>query len=264
MKKFVLALCLAGCSSLGSSSNSIEGQGPDAGSSEPADCTKTQGYWKNHEEAWPVDSLTLGATTYSKVQLLAILREPVKGNGLVSLSHQLIAAKLNVAVGASGAADVIADADLLIAALVVPPVGDGHLKTKVTSELVGKLDEFNNSEGSCGGGNDDDDDDHDDDDDDNDCGGDDDDDDNDDCGGCDDHCDATCGNGTIDAGETCDDGNTNGGDGCSATCQCEHAPACGDGHVDDGEQCDDGNTTAGDGCSSTCTVEPPPCHDPCH
>ena len=262
MKKLVLALCLAGCSSLGSSTNSIEGQSPDAGGGgEPTDCTKTQGYWKNHEEAWPVSSLTLGVTTYSQVQLLAILREPVRGNGLISLAHQLIAAKLNVASGATGIAGVIADADLLVGALVVPPVGSGSVKTKVTAELVGKLDAFNNSDGSCGG-NDDDDDHDDDNDNDNDCDHDDDDD-NDNCGDCDDQCGPTCGDGTVDAGETCDDGNTTAGDGCSATCQCEHAPACGDGHVDDGEQCDDGNTTSGDGCSSTCTSEPPPCHDPC-
>ena len=245
MKKLVLALCLAGCSSLGSSSTSLEGQGPDGGS-EPSDCTKTQGYWKNHEEAWPVGSLTLGATTYSQVQLLAILREPVRGNGLISLAHQLIAAKLNVAVGASGSADVIADADLLIASLVVPPVGSGTLKTKDTSELVGKLDAFNNSDGSCGGTEEP-----------PPC------DDEPDCGECDHECEPSCGNGTVDAGETCDDGNTTAGDGCSATCECEHAPACGDGHVDSGEACDDGNTTAGDGCSATCTVEQSPCDHAC-
>src|SRR5688572_23676843 len=60
-------------------------------------CTLTQGYWKNHPEAWPVASLELGSVTYSKAQLLSIFRTPVSGNGLVSLAHQLIAAKLNVA-----------------------------------------------------------------------------------------------------------------------------------------------------------------------
>src|SRR5687767_5945628 len=56
------------------------------------DCTFTQGFWKNHPEDWPVDELTLGNVTYSKDELLAIFGEPVSGNGLISLAHQLIAA----------------------------------------------------------------------------------------------------------------------------------------------------------------------------
>jgi hypothetical protein len=63
-------------------------------------CTLTQGYWKNHEEAWPVSSLTLGATTYSKADLLKILRTSPRGDASLILAHQLIAALLN---GASGA-----------------------------------------------------------------------------------------------------------------------------------------------------------------
>ena len=35
-------------------------------------CTYTQGYWKNHAEAWPVSTLTLGNTSYNKSQLLGI------------------------------------------------------------------------------------------------------------------------------------------------------------------------------------------------
>jgi hypothetical protein len=62
----------------------------------------TQGYWKNHPDAWPLDTLTLGTVTYSKDQLLLILRRPVRGNGLVALAHQLIAAKLNVALNEAG------------------------------------------------------------------------------------------------------------------------------------------------------------------
>lgn len=42
-------------------------------------CTLTQGFWKNHGEAWPVEELILGDTTYTKAQLLAILRTPPRG-----------------------------------------------------------------------------------------------------------------------------------------------------------------------------------------
>mgnify|MGYP000256380566 CR=1 FL=1 len=90
-------------------------------------CTYTQGYWKNHGpgsrqgNAWPVDELPIGAVRYTDDQLMRILRQPVKGNGLVSLAHQLIAAKLNIANGASNESilETIMAADQLIGPLVV-------------------------------------------------------------------------------------------------------------------------------------------------
>jgi hypothetical protein len=106
---------------------------------EEAGCRRSQGYWKNHEEAWPVGELSLGEVAYSSEELLAILRTPVRGNGLVSLAHQLIAAKLN---GGGGA--LVDDADALIGELVVPPVGDGWLAPSATSALTTALDDFNN------------------------------------------------------------------------------------------------------------------------
>jgi hypothetical protein len=108
-------------------------------------CTLTQGYWKTHEDAWPVDSLTLGTVEYTKSQLLAILNTSVGGNGLIALAHQLIAAKLNVAAGAdpTAVASYIAQADTMISGLVIPPVGSGFLKPSVTSDLVYDLDSYN-------------------------------------------------------------------------------------------------------------------------
>lgn len=118
-------------------------------------CTLTQGYWKNHPSDWPVSSLTLGTVSYTKDQLLTILKTPVKGNGLISLAHQLIAAKLNIASGASGGAitSAITDADNLIGGKVIPPVGSGFLSTASTAGLTGSLDNFNNGisgPGHCG------------------------------------------------------------------------------------------------------------------
>jgi hypothetical protein len=108
-------------------------------------CTLTQGFWKNHPSDWPVTSLTLGTVTYTQAQLLSILKQPVKGNGLVSLAHQLIAAKLNVAAGATSSTinATIASADALIGGLVVPPVGSGSLSTSSVGSLVTALDQFN-------------------------------------------------------------------------------------------------------------------------
>jgi hypothetical protein len=122
---------------------------------ESTNCTFTQGYWKNHEEDWPVASLTLGSVVYSAAELDAILGEPVQGNGLVSLAHQLIAAKLNIANGAdpTAAAAAIAAADALIGSLVSPPVGGGSLAPNSTSALTQTLDDYNNGvigPGHCG------------------------------------------------------------------------------------------------------------------
>lgn len=255
---FASLLFVGACADLGSSSSSLSGKKSGDAGVQAGDCTLTQGYWKNHEEAWPVSSLKLGNVTYSKAELLEILRTPVKGNGLISLAHQLIAAKLNVAAGADDA-DISASinaADDLIGDL---EVGADTLPTSETSELVGKLDAFNNGNvgpGHCddnggGGGSDDDDCDNDHDED----GVCDDEDDNDEDG---DHdCPdeeppaPVCGNGVVETGEACDDGNVVTLDGCSATCQLEVA-VCGNGVVEQGEECDDGNLNNGDSCSSVC------------
>jgi len=71
-------------------------------------------------------------------------------NGLIGLAHQLIAAKLNVASGATcpAAALVITQADALIGSLVVPPYGCGYLAPPEADAgmqgLVTTLDQFNN------------------------------------------------------------------------------------------------------------------------
>src|SRR5574341_843614 len=117
-------------------------------------CTYTQGYWKTHgpvptgnnTDVWPVDGLSLGNPYYNQSLLQSILdTEPKNGNGLISLAHQLIAAKLNIANGADGSAvaATISAADYLIWDLVVPPVGDGFLPTSATSSLTDALDKYN-------------------------------------------------------------------------------------------------------------------------
>ena len=109
-------------------------------------CTFTVGYWKNHPEAWPVTNLTLGTVNYTQAQLLQILNQPVSGNGLVSLAHQLIAAKLNILNGADGTVvnATIAAADAQIGALVIPPIGAGFLAPSSTSAKTQILDDWNN------------------------------------------------------------------------------------------------------------------------
>lgn len=125
-------------------------------------CTYTQGYWKTHgpvgcvtgnnTNVWPVASLTLGSVVYTDLELCAILNKPAAGNGLIVLSHQLIAAKLNIANGATPGAIAgdVAAADALIGGLVVPPVGTGTLANSATSALTTALANYN--EGAAGPG----------------------------------------------------------------------------------------------------------------
>ena len=111
----------------------------------PGVCVRGQGYWKNHPDQWPVTELQLGNVTYDQQQLLDILHQPVRGNGLVSLAQHLIAAKLNIAAGADPSCieETIAEADALIGDLVVPPVGDGYLAPRDVEAIKDILEDYN-------------------------------------------------------------------------------------------------------------------------
>ncbi|MGZ6093985.1 MAG: hypothetical protein ACXWUG_18275 [Polyangiales bacterium] len=124
-------------------------------------CTYTQGFWKTHTPfaskpalslSWPVSSLSLGSVSYTDAQIIQMFDTPPSGNGLVSLAHQLAAAKLNIASGASSSSisSTIAAADTLIGARIVPSVGTGYLSPSSTSSLTSLLTQFN--EGTIGPG----------------------------------------------------------------------------------------------------------------
>ncbi len=112
-------------------------------------CPLSQGFWKTHPNAWPVTSLTLGSQTYTEVELLKILKTPVRGDASLILAHQLIAAKLNIANGSNPVPVIstIADADSLLSGF------SGKLPYHVSpSSTIGKqmvnnastLDSYNN------------------------------------------------------------------------------------------------------------------------
>jgi hypothetical protein len=102
-----------------------------------------QGYWKNHPDQWPIAQVQLGNVSYNQQQLLSILNLAVRGNGLVSLAHQEIAAKLNIAKGADGSCvqQTLAAADALIGNLVIPPVGDGFLRPSSYERILEQYNE---------------------------------------------------------------------------------------------------------------------------
>jgi hypothetical protein len=61
--------------------------------------TGTPGYWKNHPEAWPVASITIGGVTYTKAQAIAILGTPVTKDKTYTMFASLVSALLNVTIG---------------------------------------------------------------------------------------------------------------------------------------------------------------------
>ena len=114
----------------------------------------------NNDYTWPdsvkqAGGFSLGNIFYTNAQLQSILKRPTKGNGLVSLARQLIAAKLNVANGTdpTDVSQTIVDADALIGVLAVPPVGTGFLAPANTSALNDALADYNEGKtgpGHCG------------------------------------------------------------------------------------------------------------------
>ena|SRR5688572_7987162 len=60
--------------------------------------TGTPGYWKNHPEAWPVTSITVGGQTYTRDQAIAYLQKVGKDKSLTMFSS-LVPAMLNVMIG---------------------------------------------------------------------------------------------------------------------------------------------------------------------
>jgi hypothetical protein len=93
----------------------------DIGAFEVAPCPLSQGYWKNHPDAWTATSLMLGSQTYTKAELLTILNTPIgtgqNADASLILADQLIATKLNVENGSNDPAPVpatIIDADAVL------------------------------------------------------------------------------------------------------------------------------------------------------
>jgi len=84
----------------------------------------TPGYWKNHPESWPVNSITIGGIIYTKDQAITLMNAPTKNDKPYNMFEHLVAAKLNVLMGCDSSCidEVIADADAWMA---IHPVGSG-------------------------------------------------------------------------------------------------------------------------------------------
>jgi hypothetical protein len=109
--------------------------------------TGTLGYWKNHSEAWPVQSITIGGRTYTKDQAIAIMATAGKGDKTYDMFKQLVAARLNVLIGndASCISSTISAADSWMATYPVgSKVGGGSSVWTAVAPLHQSLDDYNN------------------------------------------------------------------------------------------------------------------------
>ncbi|HEM46668.1 MAG TPA: hypothetical protein ENO23_06430 [Alphaproteobacteria bacterium] len=84
-------------------------------------CNYTPGYWKNHPDAWPVETLEVGGATLTMAEAMAVFNMPVKGDITIILGYHLMAAKLNVAAGSDPSIQPTIDA--ADAYLMMYPIG---------------------------------------------------------------------------------------------------------------------------------------------
>jgi len=124
----------------------------------PPPGTGTPGFWKNHPDAWPVASLTIGGKIYSKDLAIQIMKTSGSGDKCFTMFDALVSAKLNVLVGnPSACIDAkIVNADAWMNQWCVnepfdfymdgvKTVAGSSLPWKQTGEsLSGTLDDYNN------------------------------------------------------------------------------------------------------------------------
>jgi SdrD B-like protein len=93
--------------------------------------TGTPGYWKNHPEAWPVATITVGGVTYNKTQAISWLGMVGKDKTTTMFSS-LVPAILNVKIGNDGTCvnAAIAAAQIWMTA---PLTGYGPVGSKVAA-----------------------------------------------------------------------------------------------------------------------------------
>jgi hypothetical protein len=109
--------------------------------------TGTPGYWKNHPEAWPVGSITVGGVSYTKAQAIYWLGR-VGTDKTTTMFSSLVPARLNGLIGndTSCVDGTITDADAWMA--THGPVGSGVPASSIAwslgAPLHKQLDAYNN------------------------------------------------------------------------------------------------------------------------
>ena len=109
--------------------------------------TGTPGYWKNHPEAWPVGSITVGGVTYTKAQAIAWLGKVGKDKTTTMFSS-LVPAMLNLLISNDGSCvtSTIAAAQVWMA--TYGPMGSNVAASsyawKIGEPLHIQMDNYNN------------------------------------------------------------------------------------------------------------------------
>lgn len=115
----------------------------------PTGCVMGPGCWVMNQEDWCADTYQLGANLYSKQQVVEILQNANRPNGLqnglIPLAKELASTKIAFACNSDQSCiiGVVQSADLLIGARVIPPIGDGFLTMAQVQNLVFFLRQYN-------------------------------------------------------------------------------------------------------------------------
>jgi hypothetical protein len=109
--------------------------------------TGTPGYWKNHPDAWPAETITIGDVLYQKPDAIFEMSRPTKGDKTRTMFRALVATKLNIMIGndPSCILDAVAAAD---AWMIENPLGS-RVKGNSAAWSEGEpmkdmLDDYNN------------------------------------------------------------------------------------------------------------------------
>jgi hypothetical protein len=109
--------------------------------------TGTPGYWKNHPEAWPVDSIVIGGVDYTKAQAIMWMDGGNGGDKTYTMFMHLVATKLNLLIGTE-AGCIAGTVGLADAWLTTYPlesnVKGSSLAWKNGEPLATQLDRYNN------------------------------------------------------------------------------------------------------------------------
>jgi hypothetical protein len=107
---------------------------------------RSQGYWKTHPEAWPVEEIEIGGMTLKKCTAIRLMQRPTQGNKWLNLFEQLVAAKLNVYVGneSNCIEDILEQADEWLEANPIHTRANSRAWKCEGQYLHSELDAYNN------------------------------------------------------------------------------------------------------------------------
>jgi hypothetical protein len=109
--------------------------------------TGTPGYWKNHPEAWPSPTITIGGNIYTIQKAIEWMQKPDNKDKTLTIFSSLVSAKLNVAIG-NDPACVGGIIDLADGWMATHPVGSvvaaASAAWKVAEPWHRHMDNYNN------------------------------------------------------------------------------------------------------------------------